>query len=341
MDLPVSDPGPVKEGGPMFHCDNVDTELVHKTAQLLLPGLATACVDNTTGLFRGPSSVAVDIRKEMVDYLTQRSEMFTAETVVQGDGNPNQTEEVSDDPVEIITNFIDDFASSKRNWLSRVSGWLLSESREDKIDDFVQEMETNGFWFMDRRETVAGTLLKNVDYKNTSHCAMKFDSAEELTEHKPQCDFRPANCTNEGCHTKFCALHVEKHDAVCPYKVIPCEQKCSKSILRREMDRHCITVCPMKLVNCPFYQVGCQSTFPQCSLEQHCVEFLHSHLLPILQVIHKEDSSMEEIIQRVELLEKGESRDELVEALDVRSLTSAVKGLEAKMKKVEHNLEER
>ncbi|KAA8548380.1 hypothetical protein F0562_000064 [Nyssa sinensis] len=154
----------------------------------------SAYVDNTTGrIFKGPASVAVDIRKEMVDYLTQRNETFVAESVIL-EGDPDA--EVSDHPCDIISDLVDDFAISKRNFFSRVSGWLLSERREDRIDDFVQEMEINGFWLMDKREAIAQTLLWNVDLKNTFHCNMKFNSVEKLLEHVPQCSFRTMNCTS-------------------------------------------------------------------------------------------------------------------------------------------------
>ena len=69
------------------------------------------------------------------------------------------------------------------------------------------------------------------------------------------------------------------------------------------MDRHCITVCKMKLVNCPFYAVGCQSTIPHCMTEQHCSDTIHLHLLHILRGIHKE-ASEEDLKRRVEQLEK-------------------------------------
>lgn len=335
MDLPANDVEFVtekiddeKEGGPAFKCDLADTEIIHKIAQEFLPGLATACVDNTTGdIFRSPASVAVDMRKELVDYLNQRSETFVAESViVEGvleSGAP-------DNPYDLISDFVDEFASSKRNLLSRVSGWLLSEKREDKIDDFVQEMEINGFWLLDGREVIAETLLKNVDFKNAFHCNMKFNSAEELAQHVSLCSFRPMACENEGCNARFCASHLEKHDSACPFKIIPCEQKCSDNIRRREMDRHCITVCKMKLVNCPFYAVGCQSTIPHCMTEQHCSDTIHLHLLHILQGIHKE-ASEEDLKRRVEQLEKAASSNQLAEARNVRSLTSKVKDLEAKL----------
>ncbi|XP_057956612.1 uncharacterized protein LOC131149855 isoform X2 [Malania oleifera] len=318
----------VKEGSPLFHCDLFDTEIVHKIAQVFLPGLATACVDNTTGdLFKTPASVAVDMRKEMVDYLTQRSETFVAESVLSEDG---PDEEVSDHPYDIISDFVDDFASSKMNLFSRVSGWLLSESREDKIDDFVQEMEINGFWFVDRREIIAQTLLKNLDVKNTFHCNLKFSSEEELAEHGLQCRFRSLNCTNEGCSARFSAAQMEKHDSICPFKILPCEQKCSDNIMRRAMDKHCITICPMKLVNCPFYSVGCQCTIPDCMLQQHRLDDLHLHLLYVLKVLHRE-ASIDNLEERIQELEMISSPGELAEAQGVRSLTSVVKDLEAKL----------
>ncbi|KAH7847443.1 hypothetical protein Vadar_026132 [Vaccinium darrowii] len=318
----------VKEAGPLLHCDLMDTEIVHKIAQVFLPGLASACVDNTTGgLFKSPASVAVDIRKEMVEYLTQRSETFVAESVIL-EGGPEA--QVSVHPYDIISDFVDDFASTKRNIFSRVSGWLLSERREDRIDDFVQEMELNGFWFMERREAVAQNLLKNVDFRNTIHCDMKFNSAEELAEHSLLCSFRSMNCTNEGCNARFCASHLVDHESICPFKILPCEQNCSDSIMRREMDKHCITVCPMKQVNCPFYPVGCQSSIPQSTIEQHRLENLHAHLLFVLQVIHK-DAPLENLNKRVDQLKESASSGRLSDARDVRSLTFATKDLEAEI----------
>ncbi|XVF55949.1 hypothetical protein PTKIN_Ptkin06aG0076700 [Pterospermum kingtungense] len=316
-----------KEGGPAFHCGLCDTELVYKIVQALLPGLATACVDNTTGgIFRSPGSVAAEIRKEMVEYLIQRSENFVAESVVL-DGGPEA--EASDHPYDIIACFVDDFASSKRNFFSRVSAWLLSEKREDKIDDFAQEMEINGFWLIDKREAIVQTLVKNVDFKNEFHCDMKLESADELALHVPTCGFRSMNCENEGCDARFSANQTEKHDSVCPFKIIPCEQKCPNSIMRREMDRHCITVCPMKLVNCPFFSVGCKSAVPQCKMEEHHSTDLHSHMLYILQAFHKE-APLEVLKERVEQIEQASSGT-LAEVRSMRSLTMRVKDLDAQL----------
>ncbi|KAK6122745.1 hypothetical protein DH2020_043513 [Rehmannia glutinosa] len=320
--------GEEKEGGPLFHCDFYDMDIVYKVGQALLPGLASACIDNTIGgIFKTPASVAVDIRREMVDYLIQRSENFVAESVVL-EGGPDV--EVSVDPHDIISDFVDDFVSSKRNFFSRVSGWILSEKREDWIDDLVQEMEINGFWLLNRRNSVAQTLLKNLDFKNIYHCSMSFKTLEDLGKHKSHCSFRTMTCQNEGCDSSFSAAQMDHHDSICPFKILPCEQNCPDSIMRREMDRHCITICPMKLVKCPFYSVGCQSTIPQCTIEQHRSDSLPSHLLYILQVFHKE-ASVEDLKERSKELEKLSSPGQLASARDARSLTTVIKNLEKKL----------
>ncbi|CAL0326674.1 unnamed protein product [Lupinus luteus] len=318
----------VKEGGQLFHCDLCDTEVIHKLAQMLLPGLGSACVDNTSGgLFKTPGSVADDLRKEMIDYVTQRSESFVAESVIL-EGGPDG--EVSDHPFDIISNMVDDFVSLKRNFFSRVSGWLLSERREDRIEDFVQEMEMKGFWTLDRREKIAETFLKNVDLENKFHCGMKMNSPEELSNHVGECNFRSVFCENEGCNARFCASHLEQHDSTCPFKIIPCEQRCPDSLMRRDMDRHCITVCPMKLVNCPFYVVGCRSAVVQCMIDKHRSDDVHSHLWHLLKGTHKQANG-EDLQRRVEEILQAESSGRLAQARDVRSLNIIVNGIEAKL----------
>ncbi|XP_074269322.1 uncharacterized protein LOC141592514 isoform X2 [Silene latifolia] len=291
----------LREESERFHCDLSDKEMVHKIALVLLEGLSTTCIDNTTGqFFRSPGTVAAEIRKEMLEYLTERSQSFVSESLFL-EGRPE--EEICDQPSDIISDFIEDFTVLKRNLLSRVSGWLLSETRDDKIDDFMQEMEKNSFWLLDRRERIAQSLLKNVDFKNEFHCKMKFKSEVELEHHRLQCGFRTLLCEKEGCSATYSAARAEEHDSVCPFKMLPCEQKCPEILIRQEMDKHCITVCPMKPVNCPFYSIGCKAIVPYCSTKQHFSEDVRSHLLLALMYLHK-GASAEDLGPRAECIEQ-------------------------------------
>ena len=316
LDLPATNPEHKPEkiengkGLSSFECELYDVELVRKIAQAFLPGIATACVDNTSGdVFKTPASVAAGLRQEMVEYVTKRSESFVAETVVV-EGGPEGS--AIDHPYDVISDFVEQFAQSKMNLFSRVSGWMLSEKREDKIDDLVQEMEVNRFWLMDKREAIAQSLVTNIDYTNMYHCNMRFDSEEELAEHAESCSFRSTTCKSEGCNALFSKRNAERHDSICPFKMIPCEQMCSDSVMRRAMDRHCVTVCPMRLVSCPFYAVGCLSALPHCKLEQHHSNSLDFHLLSVLRSIHKE-SSQEDLQQRADQLQNVSIEDEFMQ----------------------------
>ncbi|KAG0484227.1 hypothetical protein HPP92_008306 [Vanilla planifolia] len=208
IDQLLVDHGPVMDDIGSYQCDLCDAELVHKIAQPILSGLSAACVDSTTGdFFRSPAMVAIELRKEMVDYITQRSETCISEMLllaqVADGGLGRAFEQVIDDPAEIVACLMEDFAATKRNLLGRVSGWILSDSRENKIDDFVQEMEMNHFWMIDRREAVSEFLVRNLDYKNEFHCSMKFEGEQQLAEHKSVCSFRPVKCSNLGCRVSF------------------------------------------------------------------------------------------------------------------------------------------
>ncbi|KAL8142870.1 hypothetical protein V2J09_015902 [Rumex salicifolius] len=312
------------EDGDSFTCDLCDKELTYKIAQDLLSGLATACVDGTTGvIFKTPASVAAEYRKEMIDYLIVRSESFVAETVIL---DADHGLEVSDHPLDILSNMIDDYAVTRKSLFSRVSGLMLNEMREDRIDDFVQEMERDSFWVLDRRELAAQALIKNVDFKYLYHCSMRFGTEDEVIEHQETCGYRAVMCENEGCNDMFSADSVEHHDSLCPFKILPCEQNCSELLMRRDMDKHCITHCPMKLTNCPFYSIGCQDPVPHSLIKKHCSESAHRHLLIVLQYIHKE-ASAKDVERWAEQIEKSEFCDQL-EARDARTFTMAVKNIE-------------
>jgi TRAF-type zinc finger len=181
---------------------------------------------------------------------------------------------------------------------------LLSENREDKIDDFSQDMETDNFWPIDRCEGISATFIKNVDLKRKFRCGEKYESAEKLHEHMSKCTYRKIICEYEGCRAKFSAFSKDEHEEVCPYKVVECEQKCGKRIFRRDMDRQCITVCKMRMANCPFYQIGCESAFVQSELAKHCQDFLSSHVLYVLKVVHKREALGEDELEARRLMWK-------------------------------------
>lgn len=329
----------VEEDGYSSRCDLCDTEVIHSMTELLLQGLATASVDSTTGdIFKSASSVAVAVKAELENYMLVRTEALVRESVGGDEDHSEQLMKASTRPTEFLSDLIDDFVASKKNVLSHVSGFLSSESRLNKIKDFMQKMETENVWALDARKATAETILVSIDMKCIFHCPERFVEQDKLADHRSQCKFRVVDCKNDGCSASFSAIHIEDHDSICPFKALPCDQLCEQHVMRCEMDRHCATVCPMKLINCPFYHVGCETAFPQGNLDNHCSKLLQTHMLYVLQATTRQNATVNDMNQRLQLLEKAQSLNEMSGALDVRSLTLIIKEQEAKIKKLEHDI---
>ncbi|KAJ3696827.1 hypothetical protein LUZ61_000532 [Rhynchospora tenuis] len=320
----------------LLPCNNCDVETVQKLEQVLLHGLATACVEKTASdLFRGPTAVAPELSKEMVEFLMERTELLLSESAVEADENLEQIKKASTHPTEYISELVEGFIGSKRNLLIRVSGWISSETREAKIDDTANQIaDTNSF------RSIAEVLLRNMDIKGNFHCPEKFSTESKFDLHRENCDFRAVSCQNEGCGAVFSAIRLVNHDFICPFKVLPCDQGCGERVVRYEMEKHCSSVCTMRLVNCSFYNVGCETAFPYISLEKHCAEFVQQHLICVLRSVQKQGHVNEELKQRVQLLEKSQCLNEMSGALDLRTLTLLLKEQEVKSKKLENLLKE-
>jgi len=320
-------------------CDLCDTKVIHSMTELLLRGLAAASVDSTTGdIFKSASSVAVAVKTELENYLLMRTEALIRESVDGGEDHSDKLIKASTRPTEFLSDLINDFVAPKRNVLSHVSGFLSSESRVNKINDFMQKMEMENVWALDVRKATAETILESIDIKCIFHCPERFVEQDKLADHRSQCKFRVVNCKNDGCSASFSAIHIEEHDSICPFKPLPCDQLCDQHVMRCEMDKHCATVCPMKLINCPFYQVGCETAFPQGNLDDHCSKLLQTHMLYVLQATTRQNATVDDMNQRLQLLEKAQSLNEMSGALDVRSLTLIIKEQEAKIKKLERDI---
>lgn len=47
---------------------------------------------------------------------------------------------------------LESFVKSKRNMFSRVSGIVIDAHKDDKVTDFVRELDESGVWLTGRRE---------------------------------------------------------------------------------------------------------------------------------------------------------------------------------------------
>ncbi|MCO5604060.1 hypothetical protein L7F22_058217 [Adiantum nelumboides] len=277
-------------------CEYYDVEQVHGVARYLLRTVATACIEKTCGdLFRSPLSALDEAKKELIDFLhTQPPPSLSPFDL-----------NLSPSPSDRAKALLDQFVNSKTKLLSRVSSKLVSaDKKEEKLEELEQDLQHNEKWIFGQRERLAKDFIKALDTARSSVCALKFSSHEELAEHKGICPFRPITCENQGCGHVLSALHGAEHDVACGFKLLPCEQACDALIMRSQMDKHCITTCPMKLVQCPFFHVGCGLTLPQSMVEEHCTASMGLHLNSVLQSMQKQEVMVSSLTQRILLLEK-------------------------------------
>uniref|UniRef100_A0A0C9RPS4 TSA: Wollemia nobilis Ref_Wollemi_Transcript_4754_1939 transcribed RNA sequence n=1 Tax=Wollemia nobilis TaxID=56998 RepID=A0A0C9RPS4_9CONI len=323
------------EGVPeLKECGYYDVQQIQPIVQQLLVTLAAACVEKASAdPFKRPGSFVEDLKAEMLEYLHQQIESYAS-----GSGSMNGSGRFQT-PVKVVGDAVQGFLRSKRSLFRRVSSKILSGDVNDgRIEEFVQELERTGLWIAGKREAVAKSLLKRADRSRMYHCDMRFEKSQELAEHKAKCPLRPIMCTNEGCAEVLSAIHFEEHDGTCPFKLLSCQQGCGATLSRKDMEGHCSTMCPNKVVPCPFNRVGCVVVLPQGSLEQHYSDFMAPHLLYVLQSLHKQESTVVNQAQRIHLLEKAMSIAQRSEAVDVGSISLTVKEQEARIKSLEQEV---
>ncbi|XP_024363356.1 uncharacterized protein [Physcomitrium patens] len=316
----------------LLECGYYDVEQVHYLTQALLVTLAKACVEKTAGdPFSQRAGVLPDIKKEMLEYLHQQSEAYACGSGISSHGMGQVLP-----PSKVVDDIFESFIKSKKNLFSRVSSKIIdSIKKEDKVDDFVKELDRTGVWVVGRREARAKALLKRVDRSKTYHCEMKFDTDKELEDHRSTCNLRPYNCKNNGCGAFYSAHHAAAHDTSCPHKLLSCKLECGSLIPRGEMEAHVVTVCPMKIVKCPYHAVGCLHAMAQKLLEQHCTEHMGQHLLETLQYVQNHEVAIGSHVHRIVLLEKALQLTQRSEAVDIGTVLLTVKEHENRVKQLE------
>lgn len=328
----------------LLECSFYDVEEVDRITQALLVALAAACVEKTSGTFLQRAAVVPDVKKEMLVYLNQQSESYASGGSSSQSIKSAGLAEVVAHPTQIVKDMLENFIKSKRNMFSRVSGIVIDAHKDDKIDDFVLELELTGVWLAGKREVLAKALLRRLDQRKIYHCEMKFESEKELAQHQINCVQRPVSCPNEGCDAVYSATYAEAHDASCGFKLLPCFLECESSVQRKEMQNHCATVCPMKKMKCPYHSVGCPHIMAQGLLESHCTEYMGHHLLETLQHVQNHEVALGGHAQRILLVEKAvelAQRSEEVNTgnmnVSLREQELKIKTLEAEVKKLKAN----
>jgi hypothetical protein len=168
---------------------------------------------------------------------------------------------------------IEQFATSKKGVMSGLLG-----NTKDAVSKMENALVDSNAWAESERNRLAVKLVELYDSDFQAHCSKECANEDELFEHKMECRFLPVSCENEGCPESF-ALHLrDKHDSHCSFKLVPCTLNCNQIVMRREMCAHQVGTCSMKLMKCPYFDLGCVDPICKGVLHQHVTTNADSHL---------------------------------------------------------------
>ena len=119
------------------------------------------------------------------------------------------------------------------------------------------------------RETIAILIIKKLDTQFQLHC--------DRPECGETCRFYRVNCPNDGCTAVVSKKHLSQHDKACLHKIVQCE--CGDEFKRKETAAHKGQACKMRLVECPFKDIGCIKEVQAKDVKTHVVEDAPAHLL--------------------------------------------------------------
>ena len=125
-------------------------------------------------------------------------------------------------------------------------------------------------------ENVNGCLFKGINCPN--NCGELIER-QFLTNHvRNECPRYKVNC--QYCHDTGEHQFIEgQHKEECPRLPLPCPNKCEVgSVPREDMEAH-RKECPLEMIQCEFYSVGCEVRMARKDLEVHRKEKMEDHLI--------------------------------------------------------------
>ena len=111
-----------------------------------------------------------------------------------------------------------------------------------------------------------------------NHCGDKLER-QFLADHiQIKCPRRKVNC--QYCHDIGEHQFIEgQHKEECPKLPLPCPNKCKiGSVPRQNMKAHRIE-CPLEVIRCEYYSVGCEVRMARKDQEKHRIENVEQHLM--------------------------------------------------------------
>ena len=121
--------------------------------------------------------------------------------------------------------------------------------------------------------------------KCLNKCGKRLERWCLITHMETECSNRIVEC--QHCHTiaPHNQITGKKHRRLCPKLPLPCPNKCEVgSVPRKHMEAH-RKECPLEMIQCEYYSVGCEVTMARKDQQKHENEKVKEHLMKTKYVL--------------------------------------------------------
>lgn len=103
----------------------------------------------------------------------------------------------------------------------------------------------------------------------------------DLKQHLDVCMYRTVLCCH--CDTECVYSELKEHYEVCDLMSLRCLNECEVGLLQRNKIEDHLEYCLLRIISCPFSNVGCNVTVIRKESERHALEAVQDHLQLILK----------------------------------------------------------
>ena len=157
------------------------------------------------------------------------------------------------------------------------------------------------------KKTQGGCDYQEIDCpKNCKKTLTRKDLSTHLSQECLCRDYSCEHCGLKGTYHTItgecgkhgpCLLHKDGHYSECQSYRIPCPNKCSQTVKRRDLAAH-RDLCPLEQVECTFSEVGCTKKMARRDMESHVTSSDHLHLLLTMKALVESRKRIEELMKR-------------------------------------------
>lgn len=254
-------------------CDHCDSETIDAVSRLFLDVIAYCSLLHNKS--QSTDAIVLPLKKTIID-LAISHEVTTQEN--------------SKHQLQMLRNKLENFIEKERSKTAAgriISGIHFSfpgrigqKEFEDRCSSIAAECLTKM-----ERDAIAGLIVRKLDPGFELHCDKVACGIE--------CRFARLECPNEGCVEVMSRKYLEIHDAQCPHKIVQCD--CGEKFKAREEPAHRTDACKLRLVTCPFKNIGCIKEVKACELPLHVTEDMTSHLLLAVDQIKQQQQVIQNL----------------------------------------------